>query len=75
MATKYWALDYVDEESCELVVDNQLYLTEEDAREARQKLRHPEFYEVNWYSIRDLEDDVFCSKVRIDEKLQVCLEE
>ena len=73
MATKYWALDYVDEETCELVVDNQLYKTEEEALAALRKLPHPEHYEVNWYTIRDLEDDIFYDYVSIDDKMKVCL--
>lgn len=73
MATKYWALDYVDEETCELVVDNQLYKTEEEAIAALHKQSHPEHYEVNWYTIRDLEDSIFYDYVSIDDKMQVCL--
>ena len=39
---RYWALDYVDEHECELVVDGQLYETEEEAYQARSQKPHPE---------------------------------
>ena len=53
---KYWALDYVDELECELVVDNQLYATEEEAAAAKLQKPDPEHYEVNWYTISDIEE-------------------
>ena len=51
---KFWALDYVDEHECELVVDGQLYATEEEAYAAREALPHPERYDVTWYTKADL---------------------
>lgn len=69
--TKFWALDYVDEYECELVVDAQLYRTEEEAREARAHLDHPERYEITWYTKSDLEKDVFCCDVTITPELKV----
>lgn len=68
---KFWALDYVDEYECELVVDNQLYVTEEDAYDALRMKSHPERYEVTWYTLGDLEKDVFCCDVRITPELKV----
>lgn len=69
--TKYWALDYVDDTWCELVVDNTLYATEELAWAARAQKDNPEHYEVTWYSLADLKDDVFGVDVHIDENLIV----
>lgn len=68
---KYWALDYVDETSCELVVGDKLYATEEEAYAARARHSHPECYEVNWYSRKDLEDNVYGVEVHIDKNLKV----
>ena len=56
---KFWALDYVDEYECELVVDGQLYATEEEAYAAREAMSHPERYDITWYTKADLKDDVF----------------
>ena len=55
--TKYWAVDYVDETECEPVVDDQLYATEEDAIAAAEK--YGDGYEVNWYTLADLENDIY----------------
>ena len=54
---RYWALDYVGEHDCELVVDGQLYETEEEAYQAQSQKLHPECYDVTWYLTGDLEDD------------------
>jgi hypothetical protein len=64
---KCWALDYVDEYECELVVDAQLYATEE----ARAHMDHPERYDITWYTKLDLEKDVFCCSVEITPELKV----
>lgn len=69
--TKYWALDYVDDTECELVVDGQLYATEEEAYAARKTKKHPERYDVTWYTRVDLETNVFEVEVYIDENLVV----
>ncbi len=69
---RYWALDYVDEHECELVVDGQLYETEEEAYQARSQKPHPECYDVTWYLTGDLKDDVFDgSEIRITPDLKV----
>lgn len=68
---KFWALDYVDEYECELVVDGQLYETEEAALEARAQMEYPERYDISWYTKADLEDDVFCCDVIITPELKV----
>ena len=68
---KFWALDYVDEHECELVVDGQLYETEEEACAAREALPHPECYDVTWYTKADLERDVFMCDVEITPELKV----
>ena len=54
--TKYWALDYVDDSEFELIVDEVLYTTEEEAEQARREKPNPENYEVNWYGEPDLEE-------------------
>jgi len=56
---KYYALDYVDKLECELVYNGQLYLTEEEAEAAKSKMRRPELFDVTWYTLQDLQDDVF----------------
>lgn len=67
---KYWALDYVDDEECEMIVNDQLYATEEEAARARDELEDPTHYEVNWYSIYDLEFE-YGRKVHITTDLKV----
>ena len=63
---RYWALDYVDEHECELVVDGQLYETEEEACLARSQKLRPECYDVTWYLTGDL-DDVFIYEILITQ--------
>lgn len=67
---KYWALDYVDDEECEMIVNDQLYATEEEAARARDELEDPIHYEVTWYSIYDLEFE-YGRKVHITTDLKV----
>lgn len=73
--TKYWAIDYVDDNECELVIGDQLYQTEEMARWALAQREDAEHYEVNWYTCQDLEDTVYCIEdqmiLEIDKDLQV----
>lgn len=53
---KFYAIDYVGESDCELVINGELYTTEEAATAAKiQKYNTPE-YEVNWYTWPDLEE-------------------
>ena len=54
---RYWALDYVDEHDCELVVDGRLYETEEEAYQAQSQKLHPARYDVILYLTGDLEND------------------
>lgn len=68
---RFWALDYVDEYECELVVDEQLYETEGAAREARRQKEYPERYDITWYTKADLETDVFGREVFITPELKV----
>lgn len=68
---KFWALDYVDEYECELVVDGQLYATEEEAYAAREAMSHPERYDITWYTKADLEDDVFGCEIVITPELKI----
>lgn len=68
---KYYALDYINEHECELVYDGQLYLTEEEAEAARKRMPRPELFDVTWYLVKDLEDDVFGYPITIDEDLRV----
>jgi len=51
---KYWALDYTDDRECELVYDDQLYLTKTAARAAAKATGHPEHFDVTPYRLIDL---------------------
>jgi len=70
---KFWALDYVNDETneCELVYGDQLYATEADAQLARLRADCTNQLEVNWYTILDLEDDVFDCPFTIDDHLHI----
>lgn len=67
---KYWALDYVDDSECELVVNDQLYLTEESALYAATATRRPDLYEVTWYTIPDLKE-IYDGDIYIDSHLKI----
>ena len=69
---KYWAIDYVNtnDAECELVCDDQLYATEEEALAVLARLPQPELHEVSWYSILDL-SEIFGGKISIDSDLKV----
>jgi len=67
----YWALDYVDDEYCELVLGDQLYISEEEAAAARETLSEKENIEVNWYTLRDLEDDIYGREIYIGPDLHI----
>lgn len=69
---KYYALDYVNKLECELVYNDQLYLTEEEAEAARSKMRRPDLFDVTWYTLQDLQDDVFDgAQIMITDDLKV----
>lgn len=68
---KYWALDYVDDCECELVYRDQLYKTESEAMIALWELGSPKNLEVNWYTRKDLEEDVYSTEIYIDDELRV----
>lgn len=69
---KYWAIDYVNGEAaeCELVCDDQLYATEEEAQAVLEKLPRPDLHEVSWYSLPDLQE-IYMSEISIDDQLRV----
>ena len=69
---KYYALDYVNGQDgeCELVYNDQLYMTEEEAEAAREATGRPDLFDITWYSELDLEE-AYGAKVSIDEKLRV----
>lgn len=69
---KYWALDYVNGElgECELVYNDQLYATEEEAATAREATGRPDLFDITWYSKLDLEE-VYNMLVIIDKHLKV----
>ena len=69
---KYYALDYVNGElgECELVYNDQLYLTEEAADAAREATGRPELFDITWYSRMDLEE-TYNTEISIDEHLKV----
>lgn len=70
---KYWTLDYVNGElgECELVYNDQLYSTEEEAAAAREKTGNPILFDVTWYTILDLED-IYHKDITISDELVVC---
>lgn len=71
---RFWAIDYVDENECELVVNGQLFLTELDAIEDIMDRPNRDNLEVNWYTIEDLRRDVYdMDEVHITPDLQVRL--
>lgn len=53
---KYWAVDYVGSTDCELIVNDQLYASEEDAERACAAMAGKDEgdFEVNWYTDLDL---------------------
>ena len=67
---KYWAIDYVGKDDCELVCDDQLYATEEEAQAVLARLPRPDLHEVSWYSIPDL-SEIFGGEITIDDQLKV----
>ena len=68
---KYWALDYIDEVSCELIVDDQLYKTYEEADAARAGLSSPWMYEITSYRYIDLLEVFDVDELEIDEHLKL----
>ena len=70
---KYWAIDYVNGEmgECELVCDDQLYATEEEAQAVLDKLPRPDLHEITWYTFKDLQELYHCESLEIDDKLKV----
>ena len=69
---KYWALDYVNgqDNECELVYNDQLYATEEEAEAAREATGRPDLFDITWYTLADLED-VYANAVTILDNLVV----
>ena len=74
MSMKYWALDYVNSQDneCELVYNDQLYATEEEAYAAREATGRPDLFDVTWYTQLDL-DDVYSHHVTILDNLIVSI--
>ena len=72
MSMKYWALDYVNGQDgeCELVYNDQLYSTEEEANAAREATGRPDLFDVTWYTPLDL-DDIYLHRVTILDNLIV----
>ena len=68
---KYWALDYIDEVSCELVYQNKLYRSELEAAAARAAMPRPERFEVSWYTELDLRELYDDDELEVDEKLEI----
>ena len=71
---KYWALDYVNGQDgeCELVYNDQLYATEEEAYAAREATGRPDLFDVTWYTRLDL-DDIYLHRVTILDNLIVSI--
>lgn len=68
---KYWALDYVEAGSCELVYQDKLYSSELEAEAARAAMPRPELFEVNWYTELDLREVFDCDELEVDDKLEI----
>ncbi len=68
---KYWALDYVDGYSCELVYNDQLYASWEEALDARKATGRPDLFDVTEYRYIDLLEVYGVSQLEIDDKLRV----
>lgn len=69
---KYWALDYVNGElgECELVYNDQLYATEEEAEAARENTGHSDLFDITWYSELDLAE-IYPTFTHVDSHLCV----
>lgn len=69
----FWAIDYVDENECELVLDDQLYASKQDAIEALMDREDRDVCEIGKYSLVDLEDvyDGTLTQWGIDTDLRV----
>ena len=69
---KYWALDYVNghDNECELVYNDQLYATEEEAEAVRELTTRPDLFDITWYTPLDL-DEIYCGHVTIFDDLKV----
>lgn len=67
---RYWAVDYIGDTDCELIVNDQLYATEEEAERARAAMAAEDEgdYEVNWYTDPDLRS-IFDGNYTIDDNL------
>ena len=66
---KYWAIDYINGElgECEVVYNDQVYKSEEEAAAARIATGRPDLFDVSWYTMPDLEEIYDYHKVNIDE--------
>ena len=73
---KYYALDYInpDTQECELVYGDKLYHSEEEAEAARKRLPETDMLVVNWYTMADLEDDVYTAPFHITEDYTIELD-
>lgn len=63
---RWYALDYIGHDECELVCNDQLYLTEEEAVAARKATGREGNFDISWYGIHDLEE-IYNGDVEIDE--------
>lgn len=68
---KWYAIDYVSDCECELVYNDQLYLTEEAAQAACDELARPDYFEVNWYQLGDLAEVYNTDNFEITDDLRV----
>ena len=67
----YWALDYVDDTSCELVFQDKLHPNKLEAEAARAAMPDPEHFEVSCYSELDLREIYDDDKLEVDDKLEI----
>ena len=68
---QFWALDYVDKYECELVYNDQLYNSWEEANAARLLIGRPELFDITKYGELDLEKEVYNHPIIISNDLKV----
>lgn len=62
---EYYTLDYINQDECELVYNDQLYASWEEANAAREATGRPELFEIAKYRFIDLAAIYSASKLEI----------
>ena len=70
---KYWALDYVNgmDNECELIYNDKLYATEQDAEVARENTGRPDLFDITWYTLADLREVFNCKTLMVTDDLRI----